>query len=224
MKKEGSKVPKQGEEITERRLTEICIKVKRRKELEEIVQAKKKTTDRNNVIKFEGLNMNLFEDFSEEIWARVEDEDLILRFYQIDKDCIETNNASYKVCDKFDWKEEEEIEAVPTEPRIIVDGKALEFIVKRKEGDFCLIYHQNYSLKAQVKEAIHLNIGLPGLTVTKVLDAYYNLDKTIEEPFNNAKFGSNEEQENELEVLLKEVATECNALVQKLAPIEKKPI
>ncbi|KAF0361820.1 hypothetical protein F8M41_014113 [Gigaspora margarita] len=39
-----------------------------------------------------------------------------------------------------------------------------------------------------------------------VLDAYYDLDKIIEEPFDDAEFGSNEKQKNGLEVLLKEVA------------------
>ncbi|CAG8838732.1 9760_t:CDS:1, partial [Gigaspora margarita] len=61
-------------------------------------------------------------------------------------------------------------------------------------------------------------------TVTEVLDAYYDLNEPVEEPFDDAEFGSNEEQENGLKVLLKEVATECNALIRKLAPREKEPI
>ncbi|RIB20016.1 hypothetical protein C2G38_2035597 [Gigaspora rosea] len=47
---------------------------------------------------------------------------------------------------------------------------------------------------------------------------------TMEEPFNNAKFGSNKKQKNGLEVLLKEVKTKCDTLIQKLAPIGKEPI
>ncbi|KAF0457807.1 hypothetical protein F8M41_001149 [Gigaspora margarita] len=62
------------------------------------------------------------------------------------------------------------------------------------------------------------------LTVTEVLDAYYDLDETVEEHFNDAVFGFNEEQENGLEVLLKEVSAECDALVQKLTPKKKESI
>ncbi|CAG8821635.1 41549_t:CDS:2, partial [Gigaspora margarita] len=53
------------------------------------------------------------------------------------------------------------------------------------------------------------------LTVTEVLDAYYDLDETVEEPFDDAVFSFNKGQENELEVLLKEVSTEYDALVNK---------
>ncbi|KAF0449636.1 hypothetical protein F8M41_002454 [Gigaspora margarita] len=55
-----------------------------------------------------------------------------------------------------------------------------------------------------------------------VLDAYYELDEIIEEPFDDAEFGSNEEQENGLEVLLKEVAAKCNTLIRNWL-LEKKP-
>ncbi|CAG8708621.1 25713_t:CDS:2 [Gigaspora margarita] len=58
----------------------------------------------------------------------------------------------------------------------------------------------------------------------ELLDAYYNLNKTVEEPFDDTVFGFNEEQENKLEVLLKEVSTKCDALVQKLTPKKKEPI
>ncbi|KAF0411862.1 hypothetical protein F8M41_008160 [Gigaspora margarita] len=45
-----------------------------------------------------------------------------------------------------------------------------------------------------------------------------------EEPFDNAVFGFNKEQENELEVLLEEIFAEYDALVQKLAPKKQEPI
>ncbi|RIB24651.1 hypothetical protein C2G38_2168078 [Gigaspora rosea] len=54
-----------------------------------------------------------------------------------------------------------------------------------------------------------------------VLDTYYGLDE--EELFDDTEFVSNKEQENAFEVLLKEVATECDTLVQKLARGEKEP-
>lgn len=56
------------------------------------------------------------------------------------------------------------------------------------------------------------------------LDAYYDLNKIIEKPFDDAESGSNKEQENGLKVLFKEVFTKCDALIWKLAPREKEPI
>ncbi|CAG8746051.1 19555_t:CDS:2, partial [Gigaspora rosea] len=43
------------------------------------------------------------------------------------------------------------------------------------------------------------------------------------EPFDDTVFDSNKEQENAFEVLLKEITTECDTLVQKLASGEKEP-
>ncbi|RIB26667.1 hypothetical protein C2G38_2162799 [Gigaspora rosea] len=54
-----------------------------------------------------------------------------------------------------------------------------------------------------------------------VLDAYYDLDEPVEELLEDAGFGSNIEQKDELEVLLKEVTTKCDALIQELVPGEK---
>ncbi|KAF0464625.1 hypothetical protein F8M41_026478 [Gigaspora margarita] len=46
------------------------------------------------------------------------------------------------------------------------------------------------------------------------LDAYYDLNKIIEKPFDDAESGSNKEQENGLKVLFKEV-TEFRRMVKK---------
>ncbi|CAG8813320.1 4743_t:CDS:1, partial [Gigaspora rosea] len=61
-------------------------------------------------------------------------------------------------------------------------------------------------------------------TVTEVFDVYYDLDEPVEEPLDNAGFGSSIEQEDELEVPLKKVVTECDALVRDFAPGEKEPV
>ncbi|KAF0525117.1 hypothetical protein F8M41_014752 [Gigaspora margarita] len=44
------------------------------------------------------------------------------------------------------------------------------------------------------------------------------------EPFDNAIFGFNKKQENELEVLLEEISAEYDTLIQKLAPKEQELI
>ncbi|KAF0533992.1 hypothetical protein F8M41_010300 [Gigaspora margarita] len=62
----------------------------------------------------------------------------------------------------------------------------------------------DYLLKTQEEEAAHLDVDLLGLTIIEVLDAYYDLDETIEKTYNDAKFDSNEVQKNKFEVLLKE--------------------
>ncbi|RIB12475.1 hypothetical protein C2G38_2257913 [Gigaspora rosea] len=73
---------------------------------------------------------------------------------------------------------------------------------------------KNYFLVIQEEEAVYLG----------VLDPYYDLDKAVKKPLKDARFGSNIEQNDKLEVLLKEVATECDTLIQELVPKEKKLI
>ncbi|CAG8770272.1 889_t:CDS:2, partial [Gigaspora margarita] len=98
---------------------------------------------------------------------------------------------------------------------IVSASKPKKSCYKHREGEV------KVNDKSDKKVPLEWNIRL---TVTEVLDAYYDLDETVEEPFDNAVFGFNEEQKNELEVLLKEVSTECDALVQKLTPKKKEPI
>ncbi|RIB20708.1 hypothetical protein C2G38_2035016 [Gigaspora rosea] len=123
----------------------------------------------------------------------------------------EMDNAIYS---KFDQKEKKEMDSIPNESGEIISSKTLEFLLGIVEKSFCSISCQNYFLMTQEEEAVYLG----------VLDTYYDLDEPVEVPLVDAEFGPNEKQENGLKVLLKEVATECDALVRKLAPREKEPI
>ncbi|RIB03721.1 hypothetical protein C2G38_2224206 [Gigaspora rosea] len=88
-------------------------------------------------------------------------------------------------------------------------------------------YLINYFLKTKKSDITDLYINLSALssklTITEILDIYYNLDELIEKTLDIVKFGTNEEQKNILEVLLKEIATEYT-LMQKLASREKESI
>ncbi|KAF0534276.1 hypothetical protein F8M41_010015 [Gigaspora margarita] len=99
-------------------------------------------------------------------------------------------------------------------------------IVQKKEetiGMSTMLEPEVLIMNLNKEKAAHLDSEPPGLTITEVLEAYYDFDETIKELFNDIKFNPNEKQENKLEVLLKKVATECNALIKKLASGKKKP-
>ncbi|KAF0471948.1 hypothetical protein F8M41_025101 [Gigaspora margarita] len=167
------------------------------------------------------LFVNLIKDFLEEILAEVENKDSIFKSYQTDemdsfedlekdksteekgemiksKDLVKTDDASCRVINKFDSKNEEKVETLPMEPKEIIE--------------------------APKEEAMDLNIDLTEPAITKVFVAYYNLDKTIEETYNSTKFDPNKVQKNKFEVLLKEVTTEYDALIQELPPKKKKQV
>ncbi|KAF0559040.1 hypothetical protein F8M41_007014 [Gigaspora margarita] len=79
-------------------------------------------------------------------------------------------------------------------------GAGTSVIVPKDQS--CIISNLNIPIKP----------WLLRLTVTEVPDAYYDINETVGKPFNDIIFGFNKKQENELEVLLKEVFTECNIL------------
>ncbi|KAF0470346.1 hypothetical protein F8M41_025378 [Gigaspora margarita] len=115
------------------------------------------------------------------------------------------NIVSKTESEEFDQEKEEK---VYTEPREIID----------KEATYPKVDLQgNRTPVAAPKDQSHVspspNIAMKPITskptATEVLDAYYNLDKTIEEPFDKAISGFNEEQENEIEILLQKVVAEC---------------
>lgn len=110
-------------------------------------------------------------------------------------------------------KKEKEVERWHIELEEIMDNETIECLLEMIKEYSWLIACQDYPLKVWEKEAIYID----------VLDAYYDISKTIEKLSNDAKFDLNKEQENALEILHKEVAAECDALIQKLAPREKKP-
>ncbi|CAG8552204.1 21450_t:CDS:2, partial [Gigaspora rosea] len=74
-------------------------------------------------------------------------------------------------------------------------------------------------------------IETPKCPNMKLLDEKCNMliraltpEQAVKKPLKDARFGSNIEQNDKLEVLLKEVATECDTLIQELVPKEKKLI
>ncbi|RIB26297.1 hypothetical protein C2G38_2163688 [Gigaspora rosea] len=196
----------------------------------ELAKKKEETIGMNPMLGPEDLFMNPNKDVPRKILARVEDEDSIFgsydkdemdgfeRYYQgrtiLEKDEIvegrdEVNESedhaemNYASCDEYDQK----MGTVPMEPKEIIGGETPEFLLGIVEKDSCPIPRQNYFLLTQEEEVVYLS----------VLDAYYDLDEPVEEPLEDAAFGSNVEQEDELEVLLNEV----NALIQELVPGEK---
>ncbi|KAF0483207.1 hypothetical protein F8M41_023255 [Gigaspora margarita] len=165
----------------------------------------------STTLESENLFVNLIKDFLEEILAKIEDKDSIFESYYTDeidsfedlekdrsteekgemiksKDLVETDDASYRDIDKFNPRKEEKVEILPMEPKKIVN-------------------------KAQEEKAMDLDIDLTEPAVTEILVAYYDLDETMEETYNDAEFDSNEVQKNKIEALLKKVATEYDALI-----------
>ncbi|CAG8518997.1 32773_t:CDS:2, partial [Gigaspora margarita] len=168
---------------------------------QKITRGKEEIMRPNTILEPEDLSVNLIKDFLEEILAEVEDKDSIFEFYQTDK------MDSY-----VDFGKDKSTKKKRTAETEVVSGGVIDEFGPKKEE------------KTQEEEAAHLDVDLPGLTVTEVLDAYYDLDETVEETYNDAEFDSNEVQKNKFEVLLKEVTTEYDALIQKLALEKKEPI
>ncbi|KAF0561765.1 hypothetical protein F8M41_019384 [Gigaspora margarita] len=107
------------------------------------------------------------------------------------------------------WKEN----TLNDETKKTTNSETLEFILDVIEDYAYLTSNQDYSLIIQEEKAMYLG----------VLDAYYDLNKAIEEPFDNAIFDFNKEQENKLKVLLEEISAKYNALLQKLALKNRSP-
>ncbi|KAF0556978.1 hypothetical protein F8M41_014205 [Gigaspora margarita] len=97
------------------------------------------------------------------------------------RDLAEMDDMSCEVIDEFDLKKEEKVEALPMKPKKIVDDETLKFLLGIIEEYSCLIAYQDCPSEAREEEALDLDVDLTEPAIIKILDAYYALDKPVQE-------------------------------------------
>ncbi|CAG8817958.1 29779_t:CDS:2, partial [Gigaspora margarita] len=70
----------------------------------------------------------------------------------------ETDHASCEVLEEFNQKKKKKMETVPTEPKEMADGEALEFLSGIIEKGSCPISRQDYTLKTREEEAKYFDL------------------------------------------------------------------